>query len=77
MKYCYYVVLSVLDEHGNRLGAYESATTRSRKTAEKTRAALAQEITTGAFQNIPRPGEQLSADIEVHDDKTWDLLWIE
>ena len=77
MKYCYSVVLSVLDEHGNRLAAYESANTRSRKFAEKARAELAREIKTGAFPNIPRSGEQLSADIEVHDNKTYSLLWIE
>lgn len=77
MKYCYSVVLSILDKHGNRLGAYEKINTRSRKIAEKTRAELAQEIANGEYKNTPRGNEQLSADIEVHDDKTYSLLWLE
>ena len=77
MKYCYVVVLSILDEYGNRLGAFEKHITRSRKIAEKSRAELGREILNGDFPNACRNGERLSADIEVHDDETYSLLWIE
>ena len=77
MKKCYSVVLSIMDEHGNRLNAYERINTTDCKAAEKARCELAQEIAGGKFDFTPWNKETMSADIEVHDNLTYDLLWIE
>lgn len=75
----YQLVISVLDEHGNRREAHEITGSDDKNHILALQEELAQEIQRGDYNDYANfdKGETLSADIEVHDDATWELLRIE
>jgi hypothetical protein len=78
-KYFYDLVVSVLDEDGNRVDAHEDFGSNNKKEVLKRRTQLKKEIKAGKYNKYANfeDGETLCAEIEVHDDKTYELLWIE
>ena len=79
MKKYYSLVVSVLDEDENRIDAHEITGGNNKKEILKNRTQLKKDIKTGKYDEYAdfENGETLSADIEVHNDETWELLWIE
>ena len=79
MKKYYSLVVSVLDEDGNRVDAHEITGCNNKKEILKNRAQLKKDIKAGKYNEYASfdDGETLSADIEVHDDESYELLWIE
>ena len=79
MKKFYSLVVSVLDEHGNRNEAHEIYGSNSKKDIRRERTKLKKDIKSGKYNHYAdiESGETLSADIEVHDDESYELLWIE
>lgn len=75
----YCLVISVLDKYGNRIEAYEVALGSDKESIRKRQAVLANQIECGLYDSYAdfSKEETLSADIEVHDDVTWELLRIE
>lgn len=76
----YELRLSVLDERGNTVRVPLNVCGASRKKdILKERALLNREIIAGKYDHYKNNSkkETLSADIEVHDDKTGELLWLE
>ena len=75
----YCLVISVLDKYGNRIDANEVVLSSDKESIRKHQAVLANQIERGlydAYADFSKE-ETLSADIEVHDDVTWELLRIE
>lgn len=71
----YSVVVSVLDEYGNRIDAHEiSGCTRERE-ALADRAALRRLIAAGKYNHLAAWGS-LAADVEAHDAENWHLIEI-
>ena len=79
MRKYYSLVISVLDRYGNRIEAHEACSGGNKKEISKERTQLRKDIKEGKYNKYADfdNGETLAADIEVHDDKTWELLWIE
>lgn len=79
MKKFYSLVVSVLDEDGNRIETIEIVSSNNKKQIKSDRNQLEKRINKGEFDKYANfeDGETLSADIEVHDDESYELLWIE
>ena len=76
----YELRLSVLDKNGNTISVPLNVCGSSRKKdVLREGSKLLDEIKNGKYDRYAdtAKGETLSADIEVHDNKTNDLLWIE
>ena len=79
MRKYYTLVVSVIDEDGNRVDSIDITGGNNKKKIYKERTKLKAAIKRGeynAYANFS-DGEQLRADIEVHDDSEYYLLWIE
>lgn len=76
MKKYYSLVVSVLDEYGNREDAHEITSGPNKRDILKERTQLKREIQSGKYDRFNSDGCTLAADIEVHDDETWELLEI-
>ena len=76
MRKYYSLVVSVLDEDENRVDAHEITGCNNKRDILKDRAKLEKEIETGKYAHVNAEGCTLAADIEVHDDDTYDLLEI-
>ena len=79
MKRFYSLVVSVLDKNENRVEVIEVTGSNNKKEILKNRTQLKKDIKAGKYDSYAsfRNGETLSADIEVHDDENYELLWIE
>lgn len=76
MKKYYSLVVSVLDEYENRVDAHEITGSNNKKDILKDRVQLKKEIENGKYNHLKEDDCTLCADIEVHDDDTWELLEI-
>lgn len=76
MKKYYSLVISVLDEYGNRVDAHEITGSNNKKDILKERTQLKKEIKNGKYDHLNGESCTLLADIEVHNDDTWELLEI-
>ena len=76
MKKYYSLVVSVLDEYGNRVEAHEITGSNNKKEILVEREELDKEIANGKYDGLNRENCTLDAEIEVHDDDTWELLYI-
>ena len=74
MKRYYSLVISVLDKDGNRVDAHEIDGGNNKKDITKERVQLKKEVKDGKYNKLIREGCTLEADIEVHDDDTWELI---
>lgn len=79
MKKYYELVVSILDKDGNRVDAIEITGAHVKKELHKERVKLRKRISDGEFNECAdfENGESLVADIEVHDDESYELLWVE
>lgn len=78
MKEYYFLVVSVLDKNGNREEAYEITGSYNKEKLLLERTELENEIRSGKYDKYAlSPDNTLSADIEVHNDETNELLRIE
>ena len=79
MKKYYSLVVSVFDEDGNRIEAIEICGSNSKKEIKKERNQLEVAIRNGEYDEYANfdNGESLVAEIEVNDDESYELLWIE
>ena len=79
MKKYYNLVVSVLDKDENRIDAYNITGGSNKKEILKERTKLKKEIEAGKYNKYANfeKGETLIADIEVHDDESYELLWLE
>lgn len=76
MKKYYSLVVSILDKDGNRVDAHEITGGNNKKDIIKARTQLKNEIKNGMYNHLNKDDCTLYADIEVHDDDTWELLEI-
>lgn len=76
MKKYYNLVVSVLDEKGNRVNSQDIASSNDKKEMLAAREELDREIASGKYDNLRMKNFTLEADIEVHNDDTWELLYI-
>jgi hypothetical protein len=76
MKKYYNLVVSVLDENGNRIDSHDITGSNNKKEIIIAREELDKEIEDGKYDNLKRESCTLDADIEVHNDDTWELLYI-
>lgn len=76
MKKYYNLVVSVLDVDGNRVDAQDITGSNNKKEILVARENLDKEIKDGKYDNFKMEGCTLDADIEVHNDDTWELLYI-
>lgn len=76
MKKYYNLVVSVLDKAGNRVDAQDITGSNNKKEMLATRENLDKEIAEGKYDRFKMEGCTLEADIEVHNDETWELLYI-
>ena len=76
MKKYYSLVVSVLDEYGNRAEAHEITGSNNKKEILVKREELDKEIANGKYDDLNMENCTLDAEIEVHDDDTWELLYI-
>lgn len=76
MKKYYSLVVSVLDEYGNRVEAHEITGSNNKKDMLRAREELDNAIANGDYDDLNMEDCTLSADIEVHNDDTWELLYI-
>ena len=78
-KYFYDLVISVFDKNGNRIEAHEDFGSCNKRETMKRRTQLKKEIKAGKYDKYANfeNGETLCAEIEVHDDETYSLLWVE
>lgn len=80
MKKCYIPVVSILDEYGNRVEVIDGiACSNKKREMQQVRKELEKNIKDGKYDKYVNfaNNETLSADIEVRNDDTWELLWIE
>ena len=79
MKKCYSLVVSVFDENGNRIEAIEICGSNSKKKIKKEKNQLEIAIRNGEYDEYANfdNGESMVAEIEAHDDESYELLWIE
>lgn len=75
----YSLVISVLDKYGNRREAYGVADSDDKERLQRAQKELSCDIKLGLYNYYANfdKGETLRADLEVHDDVTWELLRIE
>lgn len=76
MKKYYSLVVSVLDKNENRVDAHEVTGGNNRKDILTKRERLDKEIENGKYDRFKQENCTLIADIEVHNDDTWELLYI-
>lgn len=76
MKKYYNLVVSVLDANGNRINSQDVTGSNNKQEMLATREKLDKEIANGKYDNLKTENYTLSADIEVHNDETWELLYI-
>lgn len=76
MKNYYEVVVSVLDKHGNRNNVINITGSNNKYKMLKERIALLNEIERGVYDKYKTSNTTLSADIEVRNDDTNELLYI-
>lgn len=76
MKKYYSLVVSILDENENRVDAHEITGGNNKKDILKERTQLKKEIENGKYDHLNEDNCTLYADIEVHDNDTWELLEI-
>ena len=76
MKKYYNLVVSVLDTDGNRVDSQDITGSNNKKEMLEARENLDKEIADGKYDRFKRDNCSLSADIEVHNDDTWELLYI-
>ena len=78
MKKYYNLVVSVLDEDENRIDAHDITGSKNKKEILKEREKLNKEIEKGKYDHLKIEEMEcsLSADIEVHNNDTWELLYI-
>ena len=76
MKKYYNLVVSVLDTNGNRVNSEDVTGSNDKKEILVSREELDKEIASGKYDNLKMEGCILDADIEVHNDETWELLYI-
>ena len=76
MKKFYSLVVSVLDENGNRVEAHEITGSNNKKEMLVAREELDKEIASGKYDDLNIENCTLDAEIEVHNDDTWELLYI-
>lgn len=75
-KKYYSLVVSVLDAYENREEAHEITGSNNKKEILVAREELDKEISNGKYNMFKDDFCTLSADIEVRDDDTWELLYI-
>lgn len=76
MKKYYNLVVSVLDKNENRVNSIDITGSGNKKEILAERDKLDKEITDGKYDKYKIENCTLEADIEVHDDDTWELLYI-
>lgn len=76
MKKYYNLVVSVLDADENRVDAQDITGSSNLKEILDARENLDAEIKAGKYDHMRKDECTLDADIEVHNDKTWELLYI-
>ena len=76
MKKYYNLVVSILDEDGNRVDSYDVSGSTNKEEILDDRGSLDKAIENGYYDHFKRENCTLSADIEVHNDDTWELLYI-
>ena len=76
MKKFYSLVVSVIDKDGNRVEAHEITGSNDREQILIEREQLDKEIKSGKYDNWNIENCTLKADIEVHNDEIWELLYI-
>ena len=76
MKKYYNLVVSVLDKDGNRVDSQDITGSNDRKEILVARENLDKEIKDGKYDHLGVDNGSLDADIEVHNDDTWKLLYI-
>ena len=76
MKKYYSLVVSVLDEYGNRVEAHDITGSHDKWQIFADVENLEKDIADGKYDKFKMENCTLSADIEVHDDDTWELLYI-
>ncbi len=77
-KYYYSLVVSVIDEYGNRINSIDITGCNNKKQIKKARTTVKEAIKHGKYSQYANKnnGEYLRADIEVHDnDEYYLLLW--
>lgn len=76
MREYYNVVVSVLDAKGNRVNSEDITGSCDKKAMLTAQNNLNKEIEDGKYNHLSMSGCTLVADIEVHNDVTWELLYI-
>ena len=76
MKKYYNLVVSVLDVNGDRINSEDITGSNDKKEILADREKLDKEIASGKYDNLKIENCTLNADIEVHNDETWELLYI-
>lgn len=76
MKKYYSLVISILDKDENRVDAHEITGGNNKKDILKERTQLRKKIKNGIYDHLNKNDCTLYADIEVHNDDTWELLEI-
>lgn len=76
MKKYYSLVISILDKDENRVDAHEITGGNNKKDILKERTQLRKKIKNGIYDHLNKNNCTLYADIEVHNDDTWELLEI-
>lgn len=76
MKKYYSLVVSVLDANGNRVSAQDVTGSNNKKEILMERDNLDKEIADGKYDDFKMENCTLKADIEVHNDETWELLYL-
>ena len=76
MKKYYNLVVSVLDTDGNRVNSQDITGSNNKKEMLAAREKLDKEIEDGKYDRFKMESCTLEADIEVHNDDTWELLYI-
>ena len=76
MKKYYSLVISVFDKNGNRVDAHEVTGSNDKRKIWIAREEIDKEIANGKYDDLNRENCTLDSDIEVHDDVTWELLYI-
>lgn len=76
MKKYYNLVVSVLDTNGNRVNSQDITGSNNKIEMLAARDELDKKIASGKYDNLRMKNCTLDADIEVHNDDTWELLYI-
>lgn len=76
IKEYYSLVVSVLDEDGNRVDSEEIVGSNNVEIIRSNRKELDNEIASGKYDRLKRDKYILISEIEVHDNDTYELLYI-